>query len=80
MEPRSGRITARRLAAGRSAEFVSKMEGGLQELDETVYWLELLIEAKLISAKRLAPLLDEADQLAAIFVSSVRTSKQKRHY
>jgi hypothetical protein len=56
------------------------MEGGLQELDETAYWLELLVETKNVSAKRLGPLLDETGQLLAIFVASVKTSKQKRHY
>jgi four helix bundle protein len=62
------------------AEFVSKMETGLQELDETAYWLELLIESHLIPARRLAPLMDETEQLVSIFVASVKTSKLKRHY
>ena len=71
----------REASRGRSvAELVSKMEGGLQELDETAYWLELLIETKAVSAKRLEPLMDETEQLLAIFVTSVKTSKQKRHY
>ncbi len=71
----------REASRGRSvAEFVSKMEGGLQELDETAYWLELLIDTKAVSTKRLAPLMDETEQLLAIFVASVKTSKQKRHY
>jgi four helix bundle protein len=71
----------REASRGRSvAEFVSKMEGGLQELDETAYWLELLVETKAVSAKRLAPLMDETEQLLSIFVASVKTSKQKRHY
>jgi four helix bundle protein len=62
------------------AEFVSKMEGGLQELEETGYWLELLIEGNVVSQKRLAPLIDETDQLLAMFVASVKTSKRKRSY
>jgi four helix bundle protein len=60
-----------------TAEFVSKMEGGLQELDETTYWLELVAEAGLVSARRLASLQDEAQQLMAIFVASVRTAKRR---
>jgi four helix bundle protein len=65
---------------GRStAEFISKMEGGLQELDETAYWIELLVETKSVSAKLVAPLLDETEQLPAIFVASVKTSKQTRN-
>jgi len=42
--------------------FISKMEGGLQELDETAYWLELLVETKKVPASRLAPLMDETEQ------------------
>jgi len=62
------------------AEFVSKMEGGLQELDETAYWLELLIDTKAVKPSRLGPLMNETEQLISIFVASVKTSKQKRHY
>jgi four helix bundle protein len=69
----------REAARSRSvAEFVSKMEGGLMELDETAYWLELLAESKTMTQARLAPLLDEASQLTAIFVASIKTAKQKR--
>lgn len=60
------------------AEFVSKMEGGLQELDETVYWLELLVEGDIVPSKRLTGLLEEAEELMAIFASSVKTAKQNR--
>jgi len=60
------------------AEFLSKMEGGLQELDESAYWLELLVESKAVSAKRLQLLMDETEQLIAIFVTSIKTSKQNR--
>jgi four helix bundle protein len=61
-----------------SAEFVSKMEGGLQELEETVYWLELLIEAGVVSHGDLRALLQEAEELISIFVSSVKTAKRSR--
>ena len=47
------------------AEFVSKLEGGLQELDETAYWLELLAESNTLPSKRLRPLMDETNQLLA---------------
>jgi four helix bundle protein len=61
-----------------NAEFISKMESSLQELDETAYWLELLIEVEIVSAKRLGDLLTETDELIAIFVSSVKTTKSRR--
>jgi four helix bundle protein len=62
------------------AEFVSKIEGGLQEADESAYWIELLIEASIVSPARLAPLLEETYELVAIFAASTKTAKQKRHY
>src|SRR5438128_1666485 len=46
-----------------TAEFISKIEGGLQELDETTYWLELLTESGIVPLKRLEGLLNEANQL-----------------
>jgi four helix bundle protein len=62
------------------AEFVSKMEGGLQEADESAYWLELLSESGVVPAPRLAPLMEETDELLAIFAASVKTAKRKRHH
>ncbi len=60
------------------AEFISKIEAGLQELEETVYWLELLVEGEIVPANRLADLLAEANELTAILVASVKTAKQHR--
>jgi len=54
------------------------MEGGLQELDETAYWLELLEEAGIVAPKRLKPLRDETNELIAIFVTTVKKMKSKR--
>ena len=58
------------------ADFVNKMEGSLQELDETDYWLELLVEAEIVPAARLADMQKEANELLAIFVASVKTTKR----
>lgn len=60
------------------ADFINKMEGSLQELDETGYWLELLSESKIVSAERLVDLKKENDELTAIFVASVKTAKKNR--
>src|SRR6185369_13151985 len=51
------------------AEFVSKLGDCLRELDETAYWLELLVDAEFIPAAQLAPLLDECNQLIAILTT-----------
>lgn len=58
-------------------DFISKIEGGLQELDETCYWLELIVEAGIINAERVKPLRDEAENLIAIFVTIVKRVKEK---
>jgi four helix bundle protein len=61
-----------------NAEMISKFETALQELDETTYWLELIIESGIMRAQRLAPLIAEANELIAILVASVRTIKRRR--
>ena len=49
-----------------TAEFISKLEGGLQELEETAYWLELISDGEIFPAARLADLQQEVDELLAI--------------
>jgi four helix bundle protein len=55
-----------------AAEMIAKFGICIQELDETAYWMELLIEAGLSAEAILSPLLDETNQLIAIFTSSVK--------
>jgi four helix bundle protein len=57
------------------AEFIAKMGDCLKELDESSYWLDLLVSAELAPASRLAPLLDETNQLIAIFVTIIKNAK-----
>ncbi|MGI9104631.1 MAG: four helix bundle protein [Pyrinomonadaceae bacterium] len=59
------------------ADFISKVEGGLQELEETVYWMELISEASIFSEERLLPLRQEAQELTAMFVTMVKNVKNK---
>ena len=60
------------------AEFISKLEGGLQELDESIYWMELIVESAIFPQKRMQELIDEAAQLTAILVTCVKNVKAKR--
>src|SRR2546421_6457095 len=60
-----------------NADFISKVEGALQELDETTYWLELIGEAEILPMSRLQPLHDEAEELLAILVTIVTKVKRK---
>ncbi|MBT3389120.1 MAG: four helix bundle protein [Chloroflexi bacterium] len=57
-------------------DFINKMEGSLQELDETAFWIELLIEAEIMPEERMAELAKETDELIAIFVASIKTAKK----
>jgi hypothetical protein len=56
---------------------VKRSEGGLQEIEETFYWLELLGESEIVEKETLAPLRQEADELLAIFVSIVNKTKSR---
>lgn len=58
------------------ADFVNMLGGALKELDETAYWLELLVESEIVPAAKLTDLQKETDELIAIFVSSINTSKR----
>ena len=60
------------------ADFISKIEGALQELEESLYWLELLIEGGFAAENKLQPLCDETSELIAIFVSMVVKVKGSR--
>jgi four helix bundle protein len=57
------------------AEFISKMESALQEIDETIYWLELLSESQLCDEAVVNPVLNEAIELIRIFTTIVRKRK-----
>lgn len=59
------------------AEFLSKVRLALQELDETAYWLELLVEADIMPAAKLADLQRETDELLAIFVTIAKKVEGK---
>ena len=61
-----------------TAEFISKLEGGLQELEETTYWMELLVESEVFSQDRMKDIMNEADELTAILTTCVKNAKAKR--
>ena len=60
-----------------NADFISKIEGALQELDETLYWLEMIAESGVVAASRLDSLRKEAEELIAMFVTIVKGVKEK---
>ena len=61
-----------------TAEFVSKIEVALQELEETDYWLELLLASKITADPRVHALRNNATELNRILTASVRTAKRRK--
>ena len=58
------------------ADFISKMAIAEEEVDETQYWLELLVESAIVSEAAAARLMEEAEQLVRIFVASINTARR----
>ncbi len=57
------------------ADFVSKMTTVEEEADETLYWLELLVETSTIPKHSVAAMMDEAEQSLRIVVASIKTAR-----
>ncbi|MCC5842434.1 MAG: four helix bundle protein [Opitutales bacterium] len=57
------------------AEFISKIGDCLKEIEETGYWFELLVESGTLPATKLVALQDECNQLTAIFVTILKSSR-----
>jgi four helix bundle protein len=80
---RSGMSVAanyRAACRGRSrAEFIAKLGTVEEEADETVLWLELIVADKILSEKKILPLLNEANELVAIMAASyISATRNKR--
>ena len=88
----SGRILANQIArsgtsvaanyravcrAKSKADFISKLGIVEEEADETLFWLQLTVEANLIPSKNLEPLMREAEELLKITVASLKTARTK---
>jgi four helix bundle protein len=74
----SSSVGSNHRAAGKArshAEFAARIGTVDEEADESIYWLEYLRDCRLVSEAELAPHLNEATQLAAIFAASARTAR-----
>jgi four helix bundle protein len=60
-----------------NAEFVSKVGDSLKELEETAYWLELLIESGAVAEQKLAALRDETSQLTTILTAIAKKVRSR---
>ena len=61
-----------------TADLLHKLAIVEEEADETLYWLELLIEAEIIPAEKLNSLVEETNEITAMIVSSIKTLKSKQ--
>lgn len=59
-------------------EFIAKMSITLEEMDESRYWLELIVEMEFMAESRLDSLMKEADELTAIFTTSRATARRNQ--
>jgi four helix bundle protein len=76
-----GSVGAHTRAASRNrseSDYINKISGALEEADECAFWLEILMDAEIESSTDARPLLDEANELCAIFVSSKSTAQSRR--
>lgn len=74
-------VAANYRAAARAksaADFIHKLGIVEEEADETLFWLELIVADGLLPQQRLQALIDEANELLAITVASIKTEKSKR--
>ena len=61
-----------------TADMIAKLKIVEEEADETLYWLELLVEADLVPERRLAPLMQEVNEIIAMTVASIKTLRRRK--
>ena len=61
-----------------SADFINKLKIVEEEADETLYWLELLVEAGIMPESKLSDLMTETDEIIAMIVASIKTLRDKQ--
>jgi four helix bundle protein len=60
------------------ADFINKLSGAIEEVDESALWLEIFAEAGICASSKTRPLWREADELTRIFVRSRETARAKQ--
>ena len=59
------------------SEFFAKLSIVVEEIDETVFWLEMLVDGQIVPEPKMRQLLKEANELVAIFAASRRTMRER---
>jgi four helix bundle protein len=62
-----------------TADFIAKLAIVEEEADESIYWIELLVESNQVKASLVKNMLDEFDEILSIIVSAIKTSKLRRN-
>ena len=60
------------------AGFIAKLSIVVEEVDETLFWLEIITDEKLLPKNKVESLMQEADELTAIFISARKTARKNR--
>ena len=60
------------------ADFIAKMTIVEEEINESIYWMELLLESGIVQSKDTEALMKEANELLAIIVASIKTARKNR--
>ncbi len=60
------------------AEFIAKLGIVIEEIDESAFWLEVIIESNLVKRKLIEPLLQETNEIIAIMISSSKSTKNNK--
>jgi len=61
-----------------TADFISKMGTVEEEADESMYWMELIVDSGLMAENRISELYQEADEILAMVVSSIKTARKRK--
>lgn len=61
-----------------AADFISRISIAEEEADESLFWMELLVESNVISESKALNLMQEANELVSIFVSSAKTARKSK--
>ena len=79
---RSGTSIGANCQESRSAQsdkdYINKLEIALKEARETIYWLKLLVNSKIVPSHKFASLIQECNEIISILVASIKTVKSKK--
>ena len=60
------------------ADFIYKLGIVEEEADESLFWLEILVEAKIVAQNRIEELMVEADEIVSIIITSIKTARKNK--